>query len=111
MVMHGAMSLPLDVLSYPEASLPLVRSLLGFMRNLCADDLRKEKLVCDGSMARMVAALSTARCEDDAALVEHGAACLAAMSLRSPSNSTRIVECGAIEVGLWAYLVSYLAFL
>jgi len=98
MVMHGAMSLPLDVLSYPDASLPLVRSLLGFMRNLCADDLRKEKLVCDGSMARMVAALSTARCLDDAVLVEHGAACLAAMSLRSPSNSARIVETGAVEV-------------
>ena len=98
MVMHGAMSLPLDILGYPEASLPLVRSVLGFMRNLCADDVRKEKLVYDGSMALMVAAMSEGRFADDAALVEHGAACLAAMSLRSPSNSARIVECGAIEV-------------
>lgn len=31
-------------------------------------------------------------------LIEHGAACLAAMSLRSPGNSVKIVECGAIEV-------------
>ena len=31
-------------------------------------------------------------------LIEHGAACLAAMSLRSPTNSAKIVECGAIEV-------------
>jgi Armadillo/beta-catenin-like repeat len=30
--------------------------------------------------------------------MEHGAACLAAMSLRSPTNSAKIVECGAIEV-------------
>jgi Armadillo/beta-catenin-like repeat len=34
----------------------------------------------------------------DHVLIEHGAACLAAMSLRSPGNSAKIVECGAIEV-------------
>lgn len=34
----------------------------------------------------------------DSVLMEHGAACLAAMSLRSPTNSAKIVECGAIEV-------------
>lgn len=34
----------------------------------------------------------------DSVLIEHGAACLAAMSLRSPTNSAKIVECGAIEV-------------
>jgi hypothetical protein len=68
------------------------------MRNLCADDARKEKLVVDGSLRMLVAKMSDAKLSDDAQFIEHGAACLAAMSLRSPSNAERIVECGAVEV-------------
>jgi hypothetical protein len=98
MTQHGAMELPRAILGYPDAAGKLVRSVLGFMRNLCADDQRKEKLVNDGSLQLMVAKMSDTKLSEDAALVEHGAACLAAMSLRSPSNSERIVECGAVEV-------------
>lgn len=38
------MSLSSDILGYPKASAALVRAVVGFMRNLCADDMRKENL-------------------------------------------------------------------
>jgi hypothetical protein len=98
MCQHGGMKLSKEILSLPDAPPSLVRAIIGFIRNLCADDSRKENLVCDGSMALMVAALSESRFSEDSGLIEHGAACLAAMTLRSPSNSEKIVECGAIEV-------------
>jgi hypothetical protein len=88
MCTHGAMALPSDILGQPNASAALVRAVVGFMRNLCADDMRKENLgtsrhfethikeiqrkltflifftqstVFDGSMALMVAAMSEKR--------------------------------------------------
>ena len=45
MASHGAMELPAAILGYPEAETSLVRFCLGLMRNLCADDLRKDRLV------------------------------------------------------------------
>ena len=44
MCTHGAMALPSDILGQPNASAALVRAVVGFMRNLCADDMRKENL-------------------------------------------------------------------
>ena len=44
MCTHGGMSLSSDILGYPKASAALVRAVVGFMRNLCADDMRKENL-------------------------------------------------------------------
>jgi hypothetical protein len=44
MCTHGAMALPSDILGQPSASAALVRAVVGFMRNLCADDMRKENL-------------------------------------------------------------------
>ena len=44
MCTHGGMKLSSDILGYPCASSSLVRAVVGFMRNLCADDLRKENL-------------------------------------------------------------------
>jgi hypothetical protein len=92
------MELPLQILSWPDADSSLVRSVLGLARNLCADDIRKNKLVGDGSMALIVSALSKEPSADDPALVEHGIACLAAMSLRFPNNAIKIFRCGATEV-------------
>ena len=57
-VQHGAMDLPLQILSYPASTVSLIRSVAGLMRNLCADDLRKNKLVSDGSLNLLVNALS-----------------------------------------------------
>ena len=98
MALHGAMTLPAEILAYSDAQPVLIKYCLGLMRNLCADDIRKDKLVGDGSMRLCVAAMSRDDNAGDATLMEHGAACLAAMSLRSPSNSYRIAETGAIEI-------------
>ncbi len=98
MALHGAMTLPAEILAFPNAETQLIRNCLGLMRNLCADDLRKDKLVDDGSMRLTVAAMSKEENFVDGTLMEHGAACLAAMSLRSPTNSYRIAETGAIDI-------------
>jgi len=98
MTQNGAMTLPFAILSYPNATVSLVRSLIGVMRNLCADDMRKDRLVSDGTLGLLVAAMSKDTYNTDAILMEHAIACLAAMSLRNPSNATRIVECGAVEL-------------
>lgn len=95
---NGAMALPSSILSYPEAAVVLVRSVLGLTRNLCADDIRKDKLAVDGTLDLIIRALHTEKYNNDFPLVEHGIACVAAMSLRSPSNSTRIVQSGAMPV-------------
>jgi len=98
MAQNGAMSLPSAILGHPASPSVLVRHLLGLTRNLCADDLRKDRLVSDGTLELLVASLSDSERSADAVLVEHGLACLAAMSLRSPSNSVRIMATGAAEV-------------
>ena len=98
MALHGAMALPCEILSYPAADTTLIKNCMGLMRNLCADDIRKDKLVDDGSMRLAVAAMSKEECFVDGNLMENGAACLAAMSLRSPTNAYRIAETGSIEI-------------
>jgi len=95
---QGAMALPLAVLSWPHSTLSLVRSLLGLMRNLCADDERKSKLTLDGTLPLLVAALANETYNSDPVTVEHGFACFAAMSLRSPANSDRLAAAGALDV-------------
>lgn len=96
------MDLPLLILSWEEADVGLIRSVLGLARNLCADDNRKNKLVGDGTMRLLVARMAESRCLEDGALLEHGIACLAAMSLRFPSNAVKIVQSGAMEIVLKA---------
>ena len=46
---YGAMELPVQILEWADAPLPLLRSVCGMMRNMCADDARKNKLVVDGT--------------------------------------------------------------
>lgn len=98
MTNHGAMKLPLKILNFPNAPILLVRSLFGVMRNLCADDVRKTKLATDGSLQLMLSTMNSKIYNIDSLLMEHGIACCAAMSLRSPSNSARIVEYGGPQL-------------
>lgn len=95
MSQHGAIDLIRDVLSYPEATVGLVRSAVGLMRNVCADDVRKDRLVGDGSLDLLINVMSQEQYAKDGGLMEHAVACLAQISLRSPSNAQRIVSAGA----------------
>lgn len=92
--LHGALQLPRAILIWEDASVSLMRSAIALMRNLCADDIRKDKMVSDGTMDILIAAMNQEKCSSDASLMEHGFACLAAMTLRSPSNSQRIIDTG-----------------
>ena len=94
--LHGGMDLPRLILSDPAADANMVRSVLGLARNICADDNRKNQLANDGTMELIVNAIGSDRYNDDPVLIEHGIACLAAMALRFPTNSARIVNSGAI---------------
>lgn len=98
MCQHGALALPSAILRYPEASQSLIKAALGLTRNLCADDIRKDTLVGDGTLAMVIRVLNTDPYDGDAGLVEHGIASLAAMSLRSPSNSSRMMSYGVATV-------------
>ncbi len=95
--LHGAMQLPSAILGWSEAPVILVRSVTGLMRNLCADDKRKNKLVADGTLHLLIRTLSDERYMMDSQCVENAAACLAAISLRSPTNSQIIMDSGAIS--------------
>eukprot|EP01036_Dinobryon_divergens_P013586 gene13586-18328_t len=99
---HGGMELPKAVLSTPSAAIPLVRSVVGLMRNLCADDQRKNRLVNDGTMSLLLQALTSEEYLPDFSFAEHALATLAAMSLRSPLNAARILEVGGIDAMLKA---------
>lgn len=97
MAQHGAMTLPKQILAYEEATPELIRSMLGLMRNLCADDIRKSKLAQDGTLEMMLRAIVQDKNMNDGPLVENFLAVLAAMTLRSPSNAQKIVAVGAME--------------
>lgn len=101
MAAHGAMELPTKILAYADsgaAEPSLVRYCLGLTRNLCADDARKNRLVDDGTMQQMLGVMSAEKYAADTMLMEHGCACLAAMSLRQPQNAEKIAKCGAPEI-------------
>lgn len=95
MAQHGAIQLIRDIFSYPESTVQLVRSAVGLMRNVCADDIRKDRLVADGSLDLLINIMSQEVYAKDGGLMEHAVACLAQISLRSPSNAQRIVNAGA----------------
>lgn len=94
MAQHGAIELIRDILSYQDSPVGLVRSAVGLMRNVCADDVRKDRLVGDGSLDLLINVMSQETYAKDGGLMEHAVACLAAISLRSPSNAQRIVNAG-----------------
>jgi hypothetical protein len=95
MAQHGAIQLIRDVFRYEGSSVLLVKSAVGLMRNVCADDVRKDRLVADGSLDLLINIMSQEQYAKDGGLMEHAVACLAQISLRSPSNAQRIVNAGA----------------
>jgi hypothetical protein len=126
---HGAMELPLAIftlylknneteapaaageLAEGEAtprsnliSVQLLRATAGVMRNLCADDVRKNTLVKDGSMRALLCVLNVPECLKDLNFVEQAAGCLAMITLRAPHNAQAIFSagCGTAEVLLKA---------
>lgn len=90
----GAIELIADILTWEESSLSLAKSAVGLMRNVCADDVRKDRLVADGTLDLLILAMTKEVYASDYPFMEHALACLACMSLRSPSNSQRIVQTG-----------------
>ena len=54
MTRYGAMDLPVRILAHAGAPPNLIKFCLGVMRNLCADDNRKNALVNDGTMELMI---------------------------------------------------------
>lgn len=93
-----ALKLSRTILSSTKLNATLAKAVLALTRNLCADDRRKDSLVHDGTMALILRCLSNEAFNSDAGLVEHGIACLAAMALRSPSNSAKMVSTGVVVV-------------
>mmetsp|Transcript_25869 Transcript_25869/g.48557 ORF Transcript_25869/g.48557 Transcript_25869/m.48557 type:complete len:326 (+) Transcript_25869:709-1686(+) len=94
---YGAMDLPSAVYRWNDSPVELVRSVTGLMRNLCADDDRKHRLVGDGTLALLISCMASVSLSADSLFMEHALACCAAMTLRSPTNSSMLVNSGAIE--------------
>jgi hypothetical protein len=82
---------------WDESPVELIRSVTGLMRNLCADDDRKHRLVGDGTLKLLIACMASVDISADALFMEHAFACCAAMTLRSPGNSAMIVSSGALD--------------
>ena len=49
-------------------------------------------------MQQMLGVMSADKYAADTMLMEHGAACLAAMSLRQPANAAKIAQVGGVEI-------------
>jgi hypothetical protein len=94
---HGLMSLPKQILQLDHAPIHLIRSLVGLLRNLCADDERKNVLVSDGVIPLLIYYMHREESQTDSTLMEHLLATLAAISLRYPNNSSLIVTSGGID--------------
>jgi armadillo repeat-containing protein 6 len=94
---HGLMTLPKQILQLDHAPVILIRSLVGLIRNICADDGRKNYLVSDGIVPLLIFYMSREEYQLDSQLMEHIFATLAAIALRYPNNSHLIVTSGGIE--------------
>ena len=99
MTTHGAIDLIKSILSYEDSPVVLSKAVIALMRNVCADDIRKDRIVAEGSLDLLINVMSKDPYNKDGALMEHAVACLAAITLRSPSNSQRIIKTGsAIDI-------------
>lgn len=74
--------------------LSLIRSVVSLVRNIAADDMKKDALVGLSVIDYLVRLLVLAPYAQDAAIVEHVFGSLAQITLRSPSNSTRLMSLG-----------------
>jgi hypothetical protein len=100
---HGAVELVFKIVNYQDTvdkvarQLSLVRSAIGLLRNIAADDNKKELFLGMGGLHALLHIISIEPYNQDAILMEHAMACFAQFSLRSPAHSERMVQAGAIE--------------
>lgn len=78
-------------------SMTLLRAVTGVMRNLCADDRRKNALVADGTLMALMRVMSRPECLQDVAFSDNAIACLAMITLRAPSNAVIVCKNGVCE--------------
>eukprot|EP01039_Chlorochromonas_danica_P003784 gene3784-4134_t len=99
---HGAVDAVFNILNHPHSedktSLALMRSAVGLLRNIAADDGKKEAFLSTGGLHALLRIVSCEPYNQDAALLEHAMACFAQFTLRSPSQSERLVQAGAVDV-------------
>lgn len=85
-------------------TIQLLRAVTGVMRNLCADDVRKNILVKDGTLRALLCVMNSPECVKDLNFMEQAVGCLAMITLRSPYNSVFILSagCDTVEIVLKA---------
>ncbi|TMW69256.1 hypothetical protein Poli38472_001412 [Pythium oligandrum] len=76
-----------------ERNLTVVKRCVTVFRNVAAADELKEYIITSGGAAQILVAMQTHIA--DASMQQHACATLAAIALRSPENSTRLVDLGA----------------
>lgn len=94
---NGIMTLPKQILMSQNSTIPLIRAVVGLIRNLCADDNLKNTLVSDNILPLLVYYMNREEYQSDYNIMEHILATLAAIALRYPNNATSIVNSGAID--------------
>ncbi|KAJ0406396.1 hypothetical protein P43SY_007004 [Pythium insidiosum] len=82
-----------DVMGQYERNLTVTKRCVTVFRNVAASDEIKECIISSGGVARILEAMQLHR--SDVSMQQHACATLAAISLRSPHNSTRLVDLGA----------------
>ncbi|KAJ0389271.1 hypothetical protein ATCC90586_010621 [Pythium insidiosum] len=82
-----------DVMGQYERNLTVTKRCVTVFRNVAASDEIKECIISSGGVARILEAMQLHR--SDVSMQQHACATLAAISLRSPDNSTRLVDLGA----------------
>lgn len=94
---HGINDVLTSILqNYSQLSLSvrLVRGAIAAIRNIAADDIRKDMMVSTGIIEALVSTLAVEPYNQDSTLVEHVFGSFAQLTLRSPGNSMKVVKCG-----------------
>jgi armadillo repeat-containing protein 6 len=89
----GGLDLLFQLMLQHERNLVVVKRCVTVFRNVAAADPIKEYIITSGGAEQIVAAMQTHR--SDSSMQQHACATLAAIALRSPENSTRLVNLGA----------------
>lgn len=92
--LYGIIEILYDILSTAsnDSSLILIRAAMSLIRNIAADDGKKEIFISMGGLEAVISAMSIENFSQDASLIEHSFGCMAQFTLRSPSNSERLVR-------------------
>jgi hypothetical protein len=87
------LSIVQEIMVAHEQNLSVVKRCITVYRNVAAADELKEFILRSGGVDRVLVGMRVH--ESDASLQQHACATLAAIALRSPENSVKIVELGA----------------